>query len=206
MCLHLGRDSKMTSEELFIKRIQELANTADRKGCVVFTDFLNLNEQNILHQTLQKFSWIKGETFGGYEEAERQIAAFIPDALYYDWDYPIACIRIRPLNVKFAEELGHRDILGALIEASLGGDIGLYKSNGADIHVCHVLPVIFSVSKFLFLRLKCTFIYFHRQVFAEINFFGIVFHGVVNTVKNCISSAVLLGVFPYTFGNFGDDA
>ena len=66
MCLHLGRDSKMTSEELFIKRIQELANTADRKGCVVFTDFLNLNEQNILHQTLQKFSWIKGETFGGY--------------------------------------------------------------------------------------------------------------------------------------------
>ena len=81
MCLHLGRDSKMTSEELFIKRIQELANTADRKGGVVFTDFLNLNEQNILHQTLQKFSWIKGETFGGYEEAERQIAAFIPDAL-----------------------------------------------------------------------------------------------------------------------------
>ena len=47
----------MNSEELlFVKRIQELSDTAQRRGYVTFTDFLNLNEQNILHQTLQKFS------------------------------------------------------------------------------------------------------------------------------------------------------
>ena len=162
MCLHLGRDSKMTSEELFIKRIQELANTADRKGCVVFTDFLNLNEQNILHQTLQKFSWIKGETFGGYEEAERQIAAFIPDALYYDWDYPIACIRIRPLNVKFAEELGHRDILGALmnlgIERSKTGDIAL-EENEFYLFCCQNMAELISRE---LTRIK------HTSVYCEI--------------------------------------
>ncbi len=56
----------MEKDELLVKRIQELAKLADRRGCVTFTDFLNLNEQNILHQTTQKFSWIKGETFGGY--------------------------------------------------------------------------------------------------------------------------------------------
>ena len=94
----MGRDFKMTGEEVLLsKRIRELADTAQRRGIVTFTDFLNLNEQNILHQTLQKFSWIKGETFGGYEGAERQIAAFIPDAFYIPRDsdsisYPISWI------------------------------------------------------------------------------------------------------------------
>ena len=41
-------------EELLIKRIQDLAKIADLKCMTTFSDFLNLNEQNILHQTLQK--------------------------------------------------------------------------------------------------------------------------------------------------------
>lgn len=120
-----------------MKRIQELADTAQRRGFVTFTDFLNLHEQNILHQTLQKFLWIKGETFGGYEGAERQIAAFIPDALYIPDDcedsgitYPISCIRITPKNLKFADRLSHRDILGALM------NLGIERSKTGDIAVC----------------------------------------------------------------------
>ncbi len=120
----------MEREDLLARRIQELADLADRRGCVTFTDFLNLNEQNILHQTLQKFSWINGETFGGYEGAERQIAAFVPDALAYDWEYPIACVRVEPSNARFAEALTHRDILGALmnlgIDRAKTGDIALF--------------------------------------------------------------------------------
>jgi RNA-binding protein YlmH len=105
----------MEQEELLKKRIQELARMADRKGLVTFTDFLNLNEQNILHQTLQKFSWIHGETFGGYEGAERRMAAFLPDVLYDpQWSYPIACVQIRPRSARFAEKLSHRDILCGL--------------------------------------------------------------------------------------------
>lgn len=124
----------MEKEELLQKRFQELATAAQRRDRIMFSDFLNLNEQNILHQQLQKFSWIKGETFGGYEGAERQMAAFFPD----DWtektgeapEYPIQCIRIEPLNQKFAEKLSHRDILGALmnlgIERSRTGDIAVF--------------------------------------------------------------------------------
>lgn len=126
----------MTGEEVLLsKRIRELADTAQRRGIVTFTDFLNLNEQNILHQTLQKFSWIKGETFGGYEGAERQIAAFIPDAFYIPRDsdsisYPISCIHILPRNIKFADRLSHRDILGALMH------LGIDRSKTGDIAVC----------------------------------------------------------------------
>lgn len=132
------RDSDMEKEDLLKKRVQELARLADLKGCVLFSDFLNLNEQNILHQTLQKFSWIKGETFGGYEGAERQIAAFIPDALSYENSYeadpeqiayPISCIRIEPRNARFSEELSHRDILGSLM------NLGIERSKMGDIAV-----------------------------------------------------------------------
>ena len=130
MFLPSERDSDMEKDELFTKRIQELASVADRKGCVTFTDFLDLNEQNILHQTLQKFSWIQGETFGGYKGAERIMASFIPEILYQEeWQYPISCVRIKPLNLKFAEKLSHRDILGALMH------LGIERSKMGDIAV-----------------------------------------------------------------------
>ena len=130
-------NSDMEKDLLLEKRIQELANLADRKGCVMFTDFLNLNEQNILHYSLQKFSWVCGETFGGYEGAERVMAAFVPDILYSDWDYPVACIRIEPLNRKFAEQLSHRDILGALM------NLGIERSKTGDIAICETEAYLF---------------------------------------------------------------
>ena len=137
----------MNSDGILLeKRIQELADTAQKRDIVTFTDFLNLNEQNILHQTMQKFSWIKGETFGGYEGAERQIAAFIPDTLFHDEysrfydtpvEYPISCIRIVPRNRKFADKLSHRDILGALM------NLGIERSKTGDIAVCEEESYLF---------------------------------------------------------------
>lgn len=120
----------MEKEELLAKRIRELAVLADRRSCVTYTDFLNLNEQNILHQTIQKFSWIKGETFGGYEGAERRMAAFIPEDPVRGAEYPIACVRIEPVNARFAEDLSHRDILGALM------NLGIDRSKTGDIALC----------------------------------------------------------------------
>lgn len=145
----------MEKEGLLGKRLHELATIADRRNCVTFTDFLNLNEQNILHQTIQKFPWIKGETFGGYEGAERRIAAFVPaDPSYTKYEagqsssgkkstltgvhgdnsrilaeseYPIACVRIEAVNARFAEDLSHRDILGALM------NLGIDRAKTGDI-------------------------------------------------------------------------
>lgn len=145
----------MEKDDLLVKRIRELAALADRRSCVTFSDFLNLNEQNILHQTIQKFSWIKGETFGGYEGAERRIAAFVPDDSFYakyktgqsssgrtsalsgvqgddrrnlaESMYPIACVRVEALNMRFAEDLSHRDILGALM------NLGIDRAKTGDI-------------------------------------------------------------------------
>ena len=124
----------MEKEELFEKRMIELGKKSYYRGILTFSDFLDLNQQNILHSLSFSDTGIKLKMFGGYESAERQMAAFVPDALSYEQAYPIACIKVQPLNRKFSEELTHRDYLGAIlnlgIERSKTGDILLDDSCG----------------------------------------------------------------------------
>ena len=125
----------MNEQELCRKRLLDLSRQADRKGIVLFSDFLNLNEQNIFH-SLQKELYTTAELSGGYEQAERQMVAFIPDALCYEWSYPFVCIHAVPQYPKYAEKLTHRDVLGALMHLGLDrskiGDIVLLEN---DIYI-----------------------------------------------------------------------
>ena len=104
-----------------------MANLSYQRDIVTFSDFLNLNEQNMVSSLKRQFPQIVMEIFGGYENAERQMVAFHPDALAFTWEYPIDCLKIEPKAIKFSESLTHRDYLGALlnlgIERSVIGDI-----------------------------------------------------------------------------------
>lgn len=126
----------MNEQELCKKRLIDLSKQANRKGIVLFSDFLNLNELNIYHQC-QKVFETKTESFGGFPCAERQIIAFIPDALYYEWEYPIAVLKATPVYPKFAEQLGHRDVLGAIMK--LGVDRGKLGDIIVGEHVYYIL-------------------------------------------------------------------
>ena len=91
---------------------------------------LNLNELHIFHSNLQKFSFVKWKISGGYEFAERQIVAFIPDAFYLyeeDVSFPISILEIKPCSLRFAEQLTHRDYLGAVL------NLGIDRSKIGDI-------------------------------------------------------------------------
>lgn len=143
----------MDEQELCKKRLLDLSNQAYYKGVVCFSDFLNLNELHIYHSLHREFS-VPTESFGGYDGAERQMAAFIPDALSYahlqkvsatqgaagaqsggkrtpsdlpELKYPIGCIRIIPASPKYAEKLTHRDILGAAMH------LGIERNRLGDI-------------------------------------------------------------------------
>lgn len=126
-------------ETLLRKRLVELSEVAHTKDIVTFSDFLNLNELNILHTTPKELFPARYETYGGYDMAERQMVAFLPDALYYEYHYPMKVVRIQPVNPRFAEELTHRDYLGALmnlgIERGKMGDI-LLMDGYAEVFVC----------------------------------------------------------------------
>ena len=110
----------MNKEELLLqKRLVELSRIAYTREIVTFSEFLNLNELNILHTTPKNMLLSQYKTYGGYGLSERQMAAFLPDALYYDYQYPIQIIEISPVNRKFAEELSHRDYLGAVMNLGI---------------------------------------------------------------------------------------
>lgn len=131
----------MNEEERCRKRLLDLAAQADRKGIVLFSDFLNLNEQNIYHQAKQQFA-TRTECFGGVACAERQMIAFVPDALSL-WsdepvEYPITALRVTPAAPRFAEALGHRDLLGSLMNLGLDrGKLGdIIIGDGAYFILC----------------------------------------------------------------------
>ncbi len=109
------------------KRVSDLCRTAYNRDIVTFTDFLDLNQQNIVASTNMENRGITIRSWGGYDLAERQITAFIPDALSYQWTYPLTCLEISPVDRRFREMPGHRDFLGALlhlgIERSVLGDL-----------------------------------------------------------------------------------
>lgn len=130
----------MDKVELMLKkRLIDLSNQAFQRDIAVFSDFLNLNEQNILH-TLPKDSLsARFEMFGGYGLAERQMAVFVPENICYEYTYPFQALFVHPLSVKFAEKLSHRDYLGSImnlgLERSKFGDI-IVNGDSAIVFVC----------------------------------------------------------------------
>ncbi|MBP1756873.1 MAG: hypothetical protein H6Q59_3271, partial [Firmicutes bacterium] len=112
-------------EQLLKRRLLDLANTAYNRGICLFSDFLNLNEQNLFISLKNELPRIKYFTYGGFQDAERKILCFCGNDQYQsqgEIDFPIACIKVLPLNQRFSDSFSHRDFLGAVL--NLGIDRG----------------------------------------------------------------------------------
>ncbi len=111
-------------------RFHDLAEKSFQQGIFTFTGFLGLSQQDIFWQEESKLSHARYKLEGGYEGADRIVVRFgDPEELGYQVPFPIVCIRIAPLAQKFAEELSHRDFLGALM------NLGIDRSTLGDIKV-----------------------------------------------------------------------
>ncbi len=118
----------MDEKELIKKRFFELADRSYSKGQFTFTQFLGMADLSYFYEEKRKLDFAFTTVFGGYEGAERAMVRFgNPDTFGYEEDFPIDILAIVPLADKFADDLTHRDFLGALmslgIERSLLGDI-----------------------------------------------------------------------------------
>lgn len=121
--------------ELLKKRFAELSQRAYRTGAYTYSAFLSPAEQALL---LSMKKQLGGDSFclwGGARDCERRMAAFGGGEEYESGiQWPIACLLISPRGVKFAEAMGHRDYLGALmslgIERGVLGDI-VVRTEGA---------------------------------------------------------------------------
>ncbi|MCR5005438.1 MAG: hypothetical protein K6A77_06000 [Clostridiales bacterium] len=146
----------MTKEDtLFRRRLEDLIERSDRIGYPVYSDFLD-GGQRLIAETLSLPPQIRMMFIGGYEDAERVIAAFYPAFFNYtmdngvpeeDMDHPVRALDIRLKAAKFVHKVpGHRDYLGALM------GLGIKRETMGDILVHEggaVLITLESVSAYI---------------------------------------------------------
>lgn len=121
----------MDKEQIQLQnRFRELADKSYTQNIYTFTGFLSLAEQDVFLQMSKEAGHVSYQLFGGEKLCERKMLRFgCPEELGYEEEFPIACIHIQPLLKKFADELSHRDFLGALM------NLGIERSTLGDIFV-----------------------------------------------------------------------
>ncbi len=137
----------MNETEEKTRHLLDICRRAEKTGRRCYSSFLTPAEQDDFTRdpSAAFFQW----TFeGGYANAERRILAAGENEYGNNDTIPIRIIRAEPQNDKFAEELSHRDYLGAImnlgIERSTIGDI-LVRGRKAWIFCQeHVAEIILS--------------------------------------------------------------
>lgn len=128
----------MNNDNQLRNRFRELSLRSYEKGIPLFSSFLTLDEQAVFHS--MKFE--NAVLFGGDESCERLVAGFESEIN----EFPIDCILIEPVNMRFADELTHRDFLGSVLA------LGIKREAIGDIFVSGNRCVLFclsSVSNFI---------------------------------------------------------
>lgn len=144
----------MNEDELLKKRLYELSNRAYQRGYATFSEFLNQEEISTL-MTLKLD--INPILFGGYDTSERCIACFSEDDIY---EYPIKCIKIEPVQQRFADKLTHRDFLGAIMNLGINrnmiGDIKIDANTGYIFCIDSICEyIIDSIDRVKHTSVKC---------------------------------------------------
>lgn len=109
-----------------LRHLLDLCRKNAKTGIWQYSSFLSPAEQEDLLRCPEAagFSYM---LTGGYDSAERRIMAAGSEAESGPPDPPISVVAVAPKSEKYAEELTHRDYLGAIlglgIERSLTGDI-----------------------------------------------------------------------------------
>jgi len=134
-------------ESLLKNRLKDLANQSYQNNHYTFTKFLSLAEISEFYEIERELNYVKASLYGGNDEAERKVLRFgSPDQLGYEEPFPIVCLEIKPLNDKFADDLNHRDFLGALmnlgIEREMLGDIYVEGKRGILFCLDSIAPFI----------------------------------------------------------------
>lgn len=132
----------MSEEAQLKKRFIELADRAYTNYQYQFTGFLNLMETSLFLQSAREFPHVSYKLFGGMEDCERQMARLGSEEMMgYEEPFPICCIKAEPNQQKFADNLSHRDVLGALM------NLGVERSTIGDIILCNNVAYIFCTDK-----------------------------------------------------------
>lgn len=135
-------------DKLLLAKIRDRAKQCNDNSMITNSVFLDMRERSVVASSRLDFGE-KMLFYGGFEDAERTVAVFLPD--YVDasdlpsvFDYFDTCPDCDPIAVieiekdKFSPPLSHRDYLGALmglgIKREMTGDI-IVSENGCKMAV-----------------------------------------------------------------------
>lgn len=140
------------------KRFLELADRAEQRFYTTFSDFLNLEEESTLSSLNLNTAY---RLFGGYDGAERCVAAF--GCHCEEAEFPITIIKAEPASPKFADKLSHRDFLGSLmglgIKREVLGDIVIADNIGYIFCLNNIAEyIVQSLSKVRHTIVKCSIV------------------------------------------------
>lgn len=142
----MARENEKELQQLK-NRFHDLAERSYSQGIFTFTGFLGLSEQDVFWREEPNLRYAGYTVYGGCDGADRVAVRFgSSEDLGYEVPFPIVCIHIRPLIQKFADELSHRDFLGALM------NLGIDRSTIGDIKVGEKQAYLFcldSVAEFI---------------------------------------------------------
>lgn len=116
----------MAEDEKLIKRFSDLAEQSYQNNTFYFTDFLSPSDASLVYRAVEgnHGDYPDISVWGGADGCERVMIRFGNEEEFgYSVPFPIRIIRIEPLIKKFAEELSHRDFLGALMNLGIERDI-----------------------------------------------------------------------------------
>ena len=134
---NIDKIAQTAEDKLLLAKLWDKIQSGIRKNIPATTCFLSPRE---LEMSRYLFGDMPGlSRFGGYEGAQRQMLLYLPDYLdesyLYDENSPLVCLRATYYE---ADELSHRDFLGALMGSGIAreavGDICVGKGS-ADFFV-----------------------------------------------------------------------
>ena len=136
----------MNSGEETVRHLLDLCKRAENIGKRMFSAFLTPAEQDDFRHCpgAAGYEW---SFEGGFDAAERRILAAgsgLPGE--EEAEAPISVVLVQPQSEKFAEDLGHRDFLGAVlnlgIERSTVGDIVVRDGKAWIVCLDHVRDLL----------------------------------------------------------------
>lgn len=107
----------MTDDIRIKNRFRELANRSFQENRYTYTGFLNQSELEEFFEIERELSFVPIKIF-------QNIVRFGgPETTGYTEDFPVKIIKAEPLIYKFADDLTHRDFLGALMSLGIERDV-----------------------------------------------------------------------------------
>ena len=101
--------------QLFRNRLLDLSRQCEDRNVPTHSYFLTVEEQRFAAQCLPNVAGIRVISDGVFCDAERKVLFFLPSYLEEPPEDELICLELAPRAPKFAEPLGHRDFLGALM-------------------------------------------------------------------------------------------